>query len=297
MATDPDAAGGVGVPADTGGHGPQGPGKQSPQSPGSRRLNVGLCLPQFRDDAEPTVATARAAEAAGLDGVFVFDHLWPLGRPARPALACNVLLGALAVETQRLVLGPLVARVSVRPDAVLVNAMVTLHRMVGDRLLVTLGTGDSANRDENEAYGVGFAPVADRVAAVERCCAGLKAAGVATWVGGRSAAVRRVAAASDGWNAWGVDAATFAAEAAGVDAPAVSWGGQVLVGRTTGEAGRKLDRHGDRPGLVHGTVADLTRHLSALAAAGADWAVCAPVDVGTDPATVDYVAEAAAAAR
>lgn len=271
-------------------------------------MRVGICLPQFRDDAEPALATARAAEAAGLDGVFVFDHLWPLGRPDRPALYCNVLLGALAAETQRVAVGPLVARVGVVTDDVLVMSMLTLHQMLGDRLLVTLGTGDSANRPENEAYGVGFGPVADRVAAVLGCSAALRAAGVATWVGGRSAAVRRAAAVSDGWNVWGVDAAGFAAEVAvfaregGSDAeggasPATSWGGQVLVGRTAADVGSKLARLGDRPGLVHGTIGDLGGHLRALAAAGAAWAVCAPIDVGTDPLAVEYVAEAAASAR
>ena len=260
-------------------------------------MRVGLCLPQFRDDAEPAVATAKAAEAAGLDGVFVFDHLWPMGRPDRPALYCNVLLGALAAETDRLTLGPLVARVAVVPDAVLVNAMLTLHRMVGDRLLVTLGTGDSANRDENEAYGVGFGPAADRVAAMVRCCDGLRGAGITTWVGGRSAAVHRAAQDSDGLNLWGLDPAAFAAEAKSVSPLAVSWGGQVLIGRTEAEAATKLARHGDRPGLVHGTVADLARHMAALAGAGARWAMYAPIDVGNDPAAPEYVAEAAAFAR
>lgn len=257
---------------------------------------VGITLPQFRHDAEPAVAAARAAEAAGLDGVFVFDHLWPLGSPDRPALYCNVLLGALAAETARVVLGPLVARVGVVPDAVLVNAMVTLHEVLGDRLVVTLGTGDGANRAENEAYGVGFAPVADRVASMVGCCRSLRGAGVTTWVAGRSEAVRRVTGAADGWNLWGVDAAGFAAEARGIPT-STSWGGQVLIGRTPDEARAKLARLGDRPGLVHGTIDDLARHLGALAAAGAAWAVCAPLDVGSDPLAVDYVAEAAAAAR
>jgi len=273
-------------------------------------VRVGITLPQFRDDAEAALGTAGAAERAGLDGVFVFDHLWPLGRPDRPALYSHVLLGALAAETGRLVLGPLVARVSLLPDDVLVNAMLTLQAMVGDRLLVTLGTGDSANRAENDAYGVGFGSVDDRVAALVRCCGDLRAAGVATWVGGRSKAVRRVAAASDGWNLWGLDARGFAAEvtafAAAVEGfaaegvgrrVATSWGGQVLVGRTAEEADEKLARHGDRPGLVHGTVDDLSRHLAALAATGASWAVCAPIDIGSDPRAVENVAEAAAAAR
>ena len=102
------------------------------------------------------------------------------------------------------------------PDAVLVHSLVTLHRMAGDRLIAGLGTGDSLNRDENEAYGVPFPPVAERLASLVACCRRLRAAGVTTWVGGRSPAVRQAAAEADGWNGWGADAATFAAEAAAV---------------------------------------------------------------------------------
>ncbi|HEX2274860.1 MAG TPA: LLM class flavin-dependent oxidoreductase [Acidimicrobiales bacterium] len=261
-------------------------------------VRVGITLPQFREDPEPALAAASQAEGAGLDGVFVFDHMWPLGEPHRPALHSLALLGALAAETSRLTIGPLVARVGMLPDAVLVHALASLHRMVAPRLLVTLGTGDRANRDENEAYGVPFAPVADRVASLVRCCRSLRDLGVPTWVGGRSAAVRRAAAAADGWNSWGTDVPTFAglvASVAGV--PAASWGGRVLVGATPEEAGEKLARHGPRPGLVHGTVSDLADHIGALADAGASWVVCAPIDVGTDRRAVEYVAEAAAAAR
>lgn len=288
-------------------------------------VRVGTTLPQFRHDAETALAVARHAEHAGLDGVFVFDHLWPLGRPDRPALHSHVLLGAVAAETSRVVTGPLVARVGLLPDAVLVHAMVSLHRMTGGRVLVTLGTGDRANRRENEAYGVGYPPAVERLERLMDCCRALQAAGVAVWVGGRSEAVRAVAAHSDGWNAWGVDVGTFAAgvialrraalhqatsvlgQESGADVPLsgtetgrrpaqASWAGPVLIGRTREEAAEKLARYGDRPGLVHGTIDDLARHLRALAAAGATWAVCAPLDVGTDPRAVDYLAEAAAAA-
>lgn len=275
-------------------------------------MRVGITLPQFRDDAEPALATARAAEAVGLDGVFVFDHLWPLGQPDRPALHSLVLLGALAAETERLTLGPLVARVGLLPNAVLVHALATVHRMIGPRLLVTLGTGDEGNRPENEAYGVAYPPVAERVAAMVDCVRRLRAEGVPTWVGGRSRAVRRVASEADGWNRWGTDVGTFAGEVAelrevaaaargqspeGMPAPDVSWGGQVLVARTEAEAAEKLSRFGERPGLVHGTVSDLTEHLAGLAGAGASWAMCAPLDVGTDPSAVELLAEAAGPLR
>jgi alkanesulfonate monooxygenase SsuD/methylene tetrahydromethanopterin reductase-like flavin-dependent oxidoreductase (luciferase family) len=261
-------------------------------------MHVGVTLPQFRHDAEPAIGVARRAEAAGIDGVFVFDHLWPIGQRMRPALHSTTLLGALAAETDRVVLGTLVARVGLVPDAVLAHTLVTLHRMTGGRFIAALGTGDSLNREENDAYGVPFAPVADRVASVVDCCRRLRAAGVTTWIGGRSPAVRMAAANADGWNGWGIDVATWAEEAAGVPHPGqLTWGGQVLIGRTPVDAAAKLKTHGSRPGLVTGTVEDLKAHLGALAAAGASWAVCAPLDVGTDPDSVEILAEAAAASR
>lgn len=251
---------------------------------------IGVTLPQFRHDAEAAIEVARRAEAAGIDGVFVFDHLWPIGQRMRPALHSLTLLGALVAETRRVALGTLVARVGLVPDAVLVHSLLTLHRMAGDRLIAALGTGDSLNREENDAYGVAFAPVADRVASVTECCRRLRAAGVTTWVGGRSPAVRTAAAGAGAWNGWGIDIATFEREAASL-APgtASTWGGQILIGRTPAEAAAKGRAHGTRPGLVAGTVDDLRSHLDALAAAGASWAVCAPLDVGTDPDAVDLL--------
>ncbi len=261
-------------------------------------MRIGVTLPQFRHDAEAAIATARRAEAAGVDGVFVFDHLWPLGQRMRPALHSMTLLGALVAETERVVLGPLVARVGLVPDAVLMHTLVSLHRMAGDRLIAALGTGDALNREENEAYGVPFAPIAERLASLLRCCRDLRAAGVTTWVGGRPERIREAAAAADGWNSWGSDAATFAGEATTV-APGrtLTWAGQVLIGRTPAEADAKLRAHGTRPGLVAGTVDDLRRHLDSLVAAGASWAICAPLDVGTDDGAVEILAEASAAYR
>ena len=253
-------------------------------------MRVGITLPQFRLDPEPAVAVARAAEDAGVDGVFVFDHLWPLGGdPSRPALHSLTLLGALAVETSRVALGTLVARVGVLPDAVLVHTLETLQRMVGDRLIAALGTGDSHNKGENLAYGIPFPEAAQRLARLRACCVAAREKGITTWAGGNSAAVRRVAAESaDAWNGWAIGTSTFRSHAEEI-AVAATWGGQVLVGRSPEEAAEKSARYGTRPGLVSGTVDDLARHLDELAEAGATWAVCAPLDVGADPSAVETV--------
>lgn len=258
-------------------------------------MRVGITLPQFRDDAEPALAVARHAEKAGLDGVFVFDHLWPLGAPERPALHSLVLLGALAAETERAVLGTLVSRVGLFPDAVLVHAFESLHRMVGDRLVAGLGTGDSHNKAENLAYGIPFPPKRERLARLERCLVELSARGITAWAGGLSGEVRDVAVRTGAaWNLWGVGIGEVASRGAGV-AGGVTWGGQVLVGRDSAAAAGLLARHGSRPGLVHGSVDDLAGFLGGLAAAGATWAVCAPLVV--DEEAVEVVAAAANQAR
>ena len=114
----------------------QAAGDLSPTRPSS--VKVGLTLPQFRHDAGPALETAEQAEAAGLDGVFVFDHLWPLGQPSRPALHGVTLAAALLTRTERLTVGTLVARVGLLPDAVLADEFVTLARIGGRRLVAGL---------------------------------------------------------------------------------------------------------------------------------------------------------------
>ncbi|MFL5863838.1 MAG: LLM class flavin-dependent oxidoreductase [Solirubrobacteraceae bacterium] len=260
-------------------------------------MRLGITLPQFRGDAEPALAVARRAEAAGLDGVFVFDHLWPLHQPEKPALHSLTLLGALSAETSRVTLGTFVARVSLMPDAVLVHVLHSLHRMLdGRRFIAGLGTGDRYNRDENLAYGVGFPPADQRAGQLVDCCRRLRDLGVPTWIGGDSDRARRIAAAeADGWNGWGLSPERFGALAAELrGATAVTWGGQILIGRTDEHASEKLERHGPRPMLLHGTVEDLRGHFEALEAAGASWAVCSPLDIGHDDEAVDLIAEARA---
>ncbi|HEX2039072.1 MAG TPA: LLM class flavin-dependent oxidoreductase [Acidimicrobiales bacterium] len=231
-------------------------------------MRVGITLPQFREDAETALGVARHAEAIGLDGLFAFDHLWPIGRPDRPALHMLPFLGALAVETERVVVGSLVARVGLFPDAVLVNGLRTVARMAGeDRFVAGLGVGDRLSRAENEAYGVPFAPVAERVASLVTSCRELRAAGVPVWVGGRSTAVQEVAVAeADALNLWQSPVEEVAARRGTV----LTWAGQV------------------------GPDDDVRSLLAGLRDAGATWAVCAPIGQPW-PEAVERIAAAAAA--
>ena len=212
-------------------------------------MKIAVTLPQFARDVEPAIAAARKAEAAGLDGVFVFDHLWAIGRPERPALTPFPLLGALASETDEITLGTLVARVRLLADTVLVHHFLTLQRMVGDRLVAGLGTGDALSAAENRAFGVGYPAIEERRAALSDVCRRLRTAGITTWVGGSSPATIAVAQReADAVNLWEGTPAQLQA----VKGLPVTWGG-----------------------IVAPEPPQIAAQLESLRAAGATWAVCA----------------------
>lgn len=239
-------------------------------------MRVGITLPQFRHEVEPVLDTVGRAEAAGIDGVFVFDHLWPVGRPDRPALHGLTLAAGLLAGTERITVGTLVARVGLLPDAVLAHTLDTLHRLAGDRLIAGLGIGDAMSRPENLAAGAAFPPRARRLEGLTAVCRRLRARGVTTWVGGTSAAVRAVGRAeADALNLWGVAPSGLAARAAeGLTGPPgpVTWAGQADVGALGADGVAAL--------------------LEELARQGAAWAVVAPVGTAW-PLAVETIANAA----
>lgn len=200
--------------------------------------------------------TARRAEDEGLDGVFVFDHLWPIGQPDRPALHGMSMLAAVAAETERISLGTLVARVSLLPDAVLVHQFETLVRIAGRRVIAGIGTGDRKSEPENLAYGVPFPSRPDRIARLRDCATRLHALGIPTWIGSNAEDGHAVAADSaDAVNLWEAEADRVGETLARL-APSgteVTWAGAIEADARTAAS-----------------------RLEAIRDAGAAWAVCAP---------------------
>ena len=247
---------------------------------------LGVTLPQFSERPGPAVEACLDARGLGFGGVFVFDHLWPLGQPSRPALEGWTLLAALAAEVGRRPEGPgeprtgapedrqgsggfrvgtLVTRAGLRAPAMVARMAATVGQVAGAGAIVGVGRGDLANRAENLAYGLPFGDAAERSRVLEATVAALRGPLAGTpapevWVGGTGpGALALSGRLADAWNGWartpeelaaGLAAVRAEAERAGRDPATVAatWGGQVLVAPDRREAADRLARWvADRP--------------------------------------------------
>ena len=112
--------------------------------------------------------TARAADEAGLDTVWVADHLLqavPGTAVDDPVLEAYTTLGFLAAHTRRVRLGTLVTAVTFRPPALLIKAVTRLGVLSGGR--TWLGVGAGHHLEEAEAMGLPLPPTPERFAHLE----------------------------------------------------------------------------------------------------------------------------------
>lgn len=134
----------------------------------SHPMRIGIGAPQLGPFADPalTAATARRAEAAGFDSLWVIDRLLIPVEPRSPypatpdgslpevqrvALDPLVTLTVAAAATSTIRLGTDVLVAPWYPPVLLARSLATLDRASGGRLVVGLGLGWSL--DEYEAVG------------------------------------------------------------------------------------------------------------------------------------------------
>jgi len=125
-------------------------------------VKIGVALPVAEDDAGNQARYAEirgmalAAEEAGFDSVWVYDHLlyrWP-DSPTRGVWETWTILTALAEATSRVELGTLVLCVPFRNPALLAKMADALDEVSGGRLILGLGAG--WHEPEFEACGLPF---------------------------------------------------------------------------------------------------------------------------------------------
>ena len=228
-------------------------------------IRTGVVLPTFRDTPDEAFAAAAEATEAGVDGLFCYDHIWPLGQPERPALAPFPVLGALAARLPPRgdgrggpFLGTLVARVGLAPNGVLAGQFIALHHLAPGRVIAGLGTGDKMSEQENRAYGIPYPTAAERRAEMVTLGRALIDAGLTVWVaGGTAGRTDEARATGAAINLWDAEAAVVAARTADPDGIEVTWAGPPPA-----------------------AMPPLRDRVSALAEAGASWVIFGwPVDL------------------
>ncbi|WP_019811832.1 TIGR03560 family F420-dependent LLM class oxidoreductase [Saccharomonospora halophila] len=134
------------------------------------RISVSVTNYSWRDGPpERRLAeVARAADHAGLDTLWVPDHLLqvdPTSTGDAEMLEAYTTLGFLAARTRRIRLGTLVTAVTFRPAALLIKAVTTLDVLSGGRARLGLGAG--YHEGEARAMGLSLPPIAERFARLE----------------------------------------------------------------------------------------------------------------------------------
>ena len=274
-------------------------------------MKVGLILP-MGDELQPGVpqrwaeirALAVAAETAGLDSVWVYDHLLSGGpdEAAESPWEAWTLLTALAGATDRVRLGALVLCAAFRDPGVLARMADTFQEISGDRLVLGLGCG--WHRPEFDAFGLAFDERIDRFAEQLDIVAAMLRDGRSTSDGryyrtasapvrareGRVApellvAARRprmlrlTAAHADAWNiAWyGVPGPAYREAAADLAAACASVGRDLATLRTT--VGFRIAVSGsaaEQTRVVQGGAGAVAAAIAAWEAVGVDELVCWP---------------------
>ena len=210
-------------------------------------MKLGVLLPTFRNGAIDAFDAAALAVDTGLNGVFAYDHLWPMGSPQRPSLAPFPLLAAIAERHEDLIVGPLVARIGLVATSHLLGQFATLESLAPGRVIAALGTGDKLSAAENEAYDIDvLAPERRRDLLLETATA--LTASMPVWIGAGSAPTNDIARVLGvALNVWDATPERVRELATGGE---VTWAG---------------------PGS-----SDVRGQLSALRDAGATWVVFAP---------------------
>lgn len=128
-------------------------------------MRVGICIPISERGPERALyrypqmrELAVATEQAGLDSIWVADHLFfipPDGSPKRGVWESLTMLAAMAEATSRVELGPLVLCAPFRNPGQIAWTANTLDEISGGRFVLGLGAG--WHQPEFDAFGFEFA--------------------------------------------------------------------------------------------------------------------------------------------
>jgi alkanesulfonate monooxygenase SsuD/methylene tetrahydromethanopterin reductase-like flavin-dependent oxidoreductase (luciferase family) len=118
-----------------------------------------VAVPCFAEDPGELIDLGVAAERAGFDGFFLWDHMvWANDGDGPPIVDPWLVLAVVAANTTRIRLGTMITPVPRRRPWQLARETTTLDRISGGRLILGVGIGSPAYGD----FGIFHEPVSDR---------------------------------------------------------------------------------------------------------------------------------------
>lgn len=139
--------------------------------PERHRLRVGLVVGQ-RESWPELVRRAQVAESLGLDTIWVVDHFFGGRDEMAPTHEAYTVLAGLAMATERVRLGVMVAGNTYRNPALLLKQAITVDHISNGR--VDFGIGAGWWDREHEAYSYEFPSAGDRVTMFEEALAAIE---------------------------------------------------------------------------------------------------------------------------
>jgi alkanesulfonate monooxygenase SsuD/methylene tetrahydromethanopterin reductase-like flavin-dependent oxidoreductase (luciferase family) len=126
------------------------------------RLLRAIAMPNFGDEPTGLIELGVAAEDAGFDGFFLWDHIVFSNRGDGPPIIDPwLVLAVVAARTSRIKLGTMITPVPRRRPWQLARQTASLDRLSGGRLILGVGIGSPAYGD----FGIFHEPSGDRVRA------------------------------------------------------------------------------------------------------------------------------------
>lgn len=125
-------------------------------------LMRGVAVPNFGEEPDGLIDLGVAAEAAGFDGFFLWDHIvFSNSGEGPPIIDPWLVLAVVAARTSRIKLGTMITPVPRRRPWQLARQTASLDRLSGGRLILGVGIGSPAYGD----FGIFHEPTGDRARA------------------------------------------------------------------------------------------------------------------------------------
>jgi hypothetical protein len=126
-------------------------------------MRYSLALPNGGECGDPSFLAelARRAEGAGWDGIFLEDYICWQGRTDYPTCDVWVALGAMAVVTERVILGTAVTPLARRRPWKVAREAAAVDQLSSGRMVLGVGVGDVGDAILQDASFSAFGETAD----------------------------------------------------------------------------------------------------------------------------------------